>query len=111
MIEMNTEVLGRKDLTPLEKLVYCLPWYDKSVSVLAKVINVDRSTVARAVTKLVEKGVVERVRYGVYRQANFNMECSTSATPVAPTPHLPDCCARATLETRKCCASATLDPQ
>ena len=82
MTDWDMEVLARADLTPLEKLVYHLPWYDKGVSELARDIGMRRDTVAKCVAGLVTKELLSKVRYGAYQPKSLPEKCGLRTTPM-----------------------------
>ena len=86
MTDWDKEVLARTDLTPLEKLVYHLPWYEGTVLNLARMIGMRRDTVARLIVGLVEKGLLIRVRQGAYQPVSLSEKCGLCATPVLSAP-------------------------
>jgi len=56
--------LELSEITLLEKLIYHVPWYQGTVSDLARMLGVARNTATKAVTKLVKLGLVNKVKYG-----------------------------------------------
>ena len=100
MTDWDMDVLAREDLTPLEKLVYHLPWYEKGVSDLAKIIGVQRSYVARVVSGLVKKGLVNQVRRGNYLPESLPGKRILGDTPVSPEIRIPqDTCVSPKIQT------------
>ena len=90
MTEWDMDVVASVDLTPLEKLVYHLPWYEKTVAELARMLGAKREQAARVVTNLVKKGLLIRVKYGTYQPATLTQNRNTEVTPVTPALRLPD---------------------